>query len=241
MLMQRRKRATRRTAAAAAKETPSAKTAPGPQPSRKLHSMAGLLSERVFEGGFNARGATYQFTYAPTTASVTNRKLELIGRLSVRGPRRMMRTADGVRATLMATQGGVNSPSPTRRQLTVGTPVSSNVATPDQQQEQAKAPETSPQPAAPPVTPPLTVSEWTGPLSFVGVMYFRLQPLDGTALGVPIDLSSVQLNARFAPESDLERDLQVLYSDLVEAVYGEKPDERKANDFVKEINRVLKA
>lgn len=52
--------------------------------------------------------------------------------------------------------------------------------------------------------------------------------------------SSVQLNARIAPETAVERDLQLLYSDLIEAVYGELPDERKAVIYLKEINRLIK-
>ena len=245
MFTQRRKRATRTgtarstTTGSITSET-SAKEARGPQPSGKLYSMAGLLREHSFAGNFNARGATYRFTYSPTAVAVNNRKLELTGNLSVKGPRGAARTVNGVRATMLAQQGGIYFPLLRRQLAAIGTTGDANVATPDQKQEQAKAPETASQPAIPPVSPPMTVSEWTGPLSFVGVMYFRFQPLDGAALGVPLDLSSVQLNARIAPETALERDLQFLYSDLIEAVYGDKPDEGRAAAYVREINRVLK-
>jgi hypothetical protein len=202
--------------------------------------VAGLLRDRSFTGEFNARGAIHHFTYAPTTAAVTNRKVELTGNLSVRGPGGATRTINNVRATMLAQQGGLGA-SITRRQVLTGAATGNeNVSTPDQQQEQAKAPETTSQPAVPSVNPPLTVAEWSGPLSFVGVMYFRFQPLDGNALGVPLDLSKVQLNVRLAPDNPLERDLQFLYSDLVEAVYGDSPNERKTTAYVKELNRILK-
>jgi hypothetical protein len=86
----------------------------------------------------------------------------------------------------------------------------------------------------------LPVTEATGARSFVGAMYFRLSSLDGRALGVPLDLSRVQLNARLAPASDLERDLHWLFSALVEAVDGERPNARAASEHLEEVNRLLK-
>jgi hypothetical protein len=51
----------------------SAKDASGPQPSRKLYSMAGLLRQGKFEGAFNAQGEKYRFTFAPRAATISNR------------------------------------------------------------------------------------------------------------------------------------------------------------------------
>ncbi|HXM35492.1 MAG TPA: hypothetical protein VN920_09920, partial [Pyrinomonadaceae bacterium] len=83
--------------------------------------------------------------------------------------------------------------------------------------------------------------ESTGSLSFAGVLYFSLSPLDGATLGVPLDMSRVQLNLRLAPTADLERDLQVVFSDVVAALYGDRQDERAANEQVQNLNRIFKS
>ncbi|MBA3439801.1 MAG: hypothetical protein H0T92_08030 [Pyrinomonadaceae bacterium] len=242
-------------------QAPSAQEAPEPQPSTKLHSIPCVTDERNFTGEFNARGTTYQFTFTPTAAEVAKNKLHLIGRFGVRpargGP---VRTTNNVRATLLATQGGIGG-SPTRRQLQTGTADDGNVSSTDQKQEQAKAPENAQQTQAPdpsrqtnqPVAgqqqapetarsaaSTISTTQAAGDSSFVGVMYFRLQSLDGNALGVPVDLSNVQLNARLAPVDDVARDLQFLYSELIAAAYGEKPNERNAGIYARELNRILK-
>jgi hypothetical protein len=217
----------------------SAKDAPGPQPSRKLYSMAGLLRQGRFEGDFNAQGEKYRFTFAPREATISNRKLELSGNLTVQGPRGT-RTAKKVVARLAATQGGIGD-SPIRRQLTTGTTGASTVSTADQQQEQAKAPELAPgsdNTRASAITS-LPITESTGPLGFVAVLYLRMQSLDGAALGVPLDLKNVQLNARLAPDNDRDRDLLWTYSDLVAALAGEKPDAPEAKKLLAELNRAL--
>lgn len=210
----------------------------------------------MFTGSFDARGTNYRFTFAPTAATVKDGKLELSGRFSVLQPRGAARTLNNVSATLLATQGGIGA-SPTRRQLLTGTAGDSNVSSTDQKQEQAKAPESAqqtPEPgrltkqpetnqqAAEPMraaAETVTMTQATGDSSFVGVMYFRLQPLDGGALGVPVDLSSVQLNTRLGPVDDVARDLQFLYSDLIAAVYSAQPNERTGAMYVQELNRVL--
>jgi len=81
------------------------------------------------------------------------------------------------------------------------------------------------------------VVESTGTLSFVGVLYFHLSPLDGSSLGVPLDLSKVQLGGRLAPTDDTARDLQMLFSDLVEAL-GE--DSETVNRCIDNINSIFK-
>lgn len=230
-------------------ETPSARDAPAPQPATKLHSITGLQSERSFTGQFNARGTPYDFTFAPTAAAIVNRRLELTGRFDVRAtaaqaargasPVAANRTLNGVRATLAATQGGVGI-TPTRRAS--GVMQNANVSTPEQKQEQEKAPETQQQPPVRTTQPAAPgVTESTDDLSFVGVMYFRLQPLDARALGIPLDLSRVQLNARLTPTSDTERELLFIYTDIVAALYKPEPDERAADEHVKALNGALKA
>ena len=221
----------------AAPSAPSAKNAPPPQPSRRLYSVAGMLQSRKFEGRFNARGETYRFSYAPASASIAGGKLELIGELSVRGSSGAARTAERVRATLLATQGAVASPPPRRQAPEV------MASDPEQEQVQVRAPELGPgsdntQRTSTAMTP---VTESTGLHAHVGVLYLRLSKLDGAALGVPVDLGSVQLNARLAPESDPDRDLVWLYSDLVSTLYGAKPDPAAASAPLAALNRALKA
>ncbi len=224
-------------------EVPATK-APGPRPQTKLHSVGGLMTERMFSGGFDARGTAYKFSFEPMAAVLNDkRQLELTGRFIVASRRGTSRVAPNVRATLIATQGGIGA-SPSRRQaLTAATSTSGNIATPQQKQEQAKAPETKQEAPAPSVTAApsaLPVTEATGDLGFVGVMYFQFSPLDARALGVPIDLSRVQLNARLASTSELERDLQLLYSDVVAAIDGDKADPQAATRYVEQLNGVLK-
>ena len=224
-------------------EVPATK-APGPRPQTKLHSVGGLMTKRMFSGGFDARGTVYKFSFEPMAAVLNDkRQLELTGRFIVASRRGTSRVAPNVRATLIATQGGIGA-SPSRRQaLTAATSTSGNIATPQQKQEQAKAPETKQEAPAPSNTAApsaLPVTEATGDLGFVGVMYFQFSPLDARALGVPIDLSRVQLNARLASTSELERDLQLLYSDVVAAIDGDKADPQAATRYVEQLNGVLK-
>ncbi|MEJ7618670.1 MAG: hypothetical protein WKF30_17255 [Pyrinomonadaceae bacterium] len=153
-----------------------------------------------------------------------------------------------MRATLIATQGGIAG-SPARRQLQTGTSGAINVATPDQKQEQSKAPETQPQEREQTAateanmadTSKLPIVDATGPLGFVAALYFRLQDLNARSLGVPVEMNNLQLNVRLAPENEIERDLLWLYSDIVAVVYGDKPDAREANKYVQELNGKFKA
>lgn len=215
-------------------QTPAREASP-PQPSKQLYSIFALNRDRNFTGKFNARGTAYDFKYMPHSASVSNHQLELTGTLSVQG-----KQLDNVKATLLATQGGVSG-SPARRQLQTGTTGGINTSTPDQKQEQAKAPETQPKTSTTnEQTTRTPIIEATGRLGFVGALYFRLQPLDNKALGVPVDMSKVQLNVRLAPQNQTERDLLWLYSDLVAAVYGDTANEANASNFLQELNRTLR-
>jgi hypothetical protein len=212
----------------------------------RLHTIPGLLRGRIFDGQFEAQGKSYRFSFAPTTASLNDHRLVLSGRIAVTSPQQSPRFVDGVEARLVATQGGVGV-SPARRQLLTGTLQTSQTATAEQKMEQEKGPETELQPGLHAFESPQfdelgrPMVDSTGPLSFVGALYFRLSPLDGRALGVPLDLSRVQLNGRLAPTDDLGRDLQVIFSDVVAALYGDRTDELAANEQVQNLNRLLKS
>ena len=220
-----------------------ASAAPGPQPRTRIYAVAGLMNERRFAGTFDARGTDYNFSFEPTAAALNDkRQLELTGRFVVSARRGKSFVVPEARATLVATQGGIGS-SPARRQaLVAATTTSGNVATPQQKQEEAKAPETKQEPVAPATATPsaLPITEATDDLAFAGVMYFHFSPLDARRLGLSVDLSRVQLNARLAPTSDSERELQLLYSDVVAATGGAKPNYADASRYVEELNRMLK-
>jgi hypothetical protein len=195
-------------------------------PGAKLYSVAALLKGRRFDGRFEVAGTSYQFAYAPSKAEVAGQKLRLQGRLTVTNSRGQSRTKEDVRALLASTQGGIGT-APVRSQTLVGgvLPTAPAVPTPIQPQD-SKA---------------LPVVESTGPLSFCGVMYFHLEPIDGKALGVPADLSRVQLNARLAPTDNAGRALHGVYSAIVEALYVKQADTRLATDAVAELNKLLSA
>src|SRR4029453_6042632 len=134
--------------------------------------------------------------------------------------------------------------SPLRRQLLTGTAQTAQIATAEQKLEQEKGPETDLQPGLHSFDTPKRDDlgrppfESTDALSFVGVLYFHLSPLDGEALGIPLDVSGVQLGGRLAPTDERARDLQLLFSDLVVALDG-NADNETANDCLVRINRIL--
>jgi hypothetical protein len=141
-------------------------------------------------------------------------------------------SVSGVRATLASTQGGLGQAPVVRRELLAATAQGPKTTTGDIQEQ-----------TSPPAKPPedsLPITEATDSRAFVGVMYFRLSPLDAKALGVAADLSSVQLNARLAPTSETERELQWLYSGLVMAANGPSPDQRATQTHVEAINAILR-
>ncbi len=175
----------------------------------KLHSIAAMMRGRSFAGRFDVAGVTHGFTYSPAKATVTGNKLQLTGDLVVVNLP-PSRPRD-VRATLMAAQGGIGT-APLRKQL----PSDTSTAHPD-----------------------LPVVESTGSLSFCGVLYFKLAPLDGRALGVPADMSQIQMNVRLAPVNDAERELQGAFSSVVDALYGKDVDGSAAEAAVSELNKLL--
>jgi hypothetical protein len=179
----------------------------------KLYSIHALPSGREFSGVIEAGRAKYRFNFSPRTAAIVDRKLVLAGSVTVKAPNGGKRTVNKVEATLLATQGSAGPTPPMPRSL---------------------APPNRPTFSAPPIT------EATGEFGSVGVIYFKLSGLDGKAAGLPFDLSDTQLNARLYSTSEVERDLQWLYSALVRATLGESPDEKTAARYLAEINRILK-
>ena len=188
---------------------------PGTKGAAKVHSIAAMLHGRTFSGRFEIGSARYLFTYSPETAAIAAGKLQLTGNLIVTderpNARLTPRDARSVRATLLATQGGIGT-APPRQKL----PAEISTARPD-----------------------LPIVESTGSLSFSGVLYFKLSPLDGRALGVPADLREVQLNVRLAPLSDEERKLQGSFSSIVDALYGDQADRSLADTSTAELNKLL--
>jgi hypothetical protein len=179
----------------------------------KLYSIHALPSGRDFAGVIEAGTAKYQFNFSPRTAAIVDRKLVLAGSVTVKAAKGGKRMVDKVEATLLATQGSAGPTPPVPRSLD---------------------PKYRPAFSSPPVT------EATGEFGSVGVIYFKLSGLDGKAAGLPFDLSDTQLNARLYSTSEVERDLQWLYSALVRATLGESPDEKSASAYLAEINRILK-
>ena len=183
---------------------PSARTAPGPKPSKKLYSIFALQKDKTFAGEFETATSKHKFNFAPKSAKLVENKLVLTGSLSIG-----KRTVQNVSATLAATQGGLVS-GPAKI-----------------------AARPYPNPSGLPIT------EFTDARGFVGTMFFHLSPLKSAALGLTIDMSKVQLNLRLFPVNDVERDLQVLFSDLVTAAYGKEVDSNAANLQVADLNEFL--
>jgi hypothetical protein len=184
----------------------------------KIHSIHVLPNGAGFAGKIEAGGSSCHFAFTPKAAASEPGKLVLTGVVKVKSPGGRQRVANDVTATLLATQGSITGPPPMPRQFA----------------ESLKPPLPAPSGSLP-------LTDSTGHLGSVAVMYLRLSPLDGRALGVPADLSAVQLNARLYATSETERDLHWLYSALVEATQGEHKNERLAGDYLDAINRVLKA
>lgn len=210
----------------------------------KLHTIHAVLRGRIFVGQFRADDGAYDFSFVPGKAALVQNKCVLTGRFSVKPPTGSLRSMDQVEARLVATQGAVGV-SPVRRQLLTGTAQTAQVATPEQKLEQEKGPETDLQPGLHAFDSPKRDAlgrptvESTDTLSFVGVLYFQLSPLDGQALGVPVDVSKVQMGGRLAPTDERARDLQVLFSDLVLSLESKPPDSEAASSCLEGINRIL--
>jgi len=177
----------------------------------RIHSIPARARGRRFDGSFSAGAMNYEVSYAPSKLSVAGGRLQFEGRLTVKDSRGQSRVRDRVRGTLVGTQGGIGTP-PSRP----GNPTSSATASSD-----------------------LPDVESTGASSFCGVMYIHFEPLSGKALGVPADMTRVQLNARFAPVDEVERSLQAIYSSAVNALFGKPPSTPAAQSTVSELNAIL--
>jgi hypothetical protein len=187
----------------------AARDAAGPKPAKRLYSLAALMRGKDFTGKFETASAVYDFTFAPTVATWNKGKLELTGNFSLQAARGTKREAKGIQATLLATQGGLGIVPAIIRERP-GDKRSS-----------------------------LPLTEATQVTGFVGVLYFRLSPIHSRTLGITIDLSRVQLNARLFPDNEVERHLQVTYSDIVAAGYGDKPDAKAAATYLASLNEVF--
>ena len=208
---------------------------------RRLYSIAAWPEQRAFAGNLSSGGTDYKFSYAPSRAEAANKLLQLTGRLTVTDMRGRVRALNNVRATLANTQGGIGT-GPLRRQM-----IASDAPIGDQttsQQKQQIASETEKQAGEKQseqarARSSLPVTENTGPTSYCGVLYFHFEPLDARALGVTADLSKVQLNVRLEPLDDTARTLHGLYCYVVDALYGERADEKLAAAAISELNRVF--
>ena len=87
---------------------------------------------------------------------------------------------------------------------------------------------------------PEGTSDERGGGGYVGVMYFRLSPLDGRALGLPFELSAVQLNGRLNPLDNTAGALQFWYSVAVRSLYDPIPDDALASKSLTEIKQHFK-
>jgi len=181
---------------------------------RKLHSVHSLLIGREFTGEIEAGKARLWFAYSPSSVVLADGKIELTGRFAVKSAGQT-RKAENVKATLLGTQGGIQASPPTPGSASVA--MLGAVHSGD-----------------------LPMTDATGARAYVGVMYFKLSALDGSKLGVPFDLSGVQLNVRLNPQDDLAKALQFWFSVAVRAIMGETPDSNLASKSLSEINRLVK-
>jgi hypothetical protein len=209
--------------------------------SRKLYSVPVWLSERSFAGGFDLADGKYNLVFAPSKATAPGNELELLGRLTITDPRGRVRSRNSVRARLASIQGGIGD-APVRRRVVATGGARGNVSTSQQKQQTAaeaeKRAEQKPEETRQPKAGDLAVTESTGLTSFTGVMYFHLEPLVGSALGVPIDLSRVQLNLRMLPLDDTARTVNELFTVLVDALQLQ-PDANQALSIMLELNQIF--
>ncbi len=186
------------------------------RPQRKLHTITGLSTQRVFTGDFTLAGATYQFTYAPAKGEVKNSRFLLHGKFTVAGAKGRAQSSDGIKAMLVGVQSGLG-----------GGPPRPNSGAAIAAFEQKRAANT--------MTPIATES--TDGTSFTGVMYLHFEGLNGRALGVPADLSHTQLNVRFYIVEDTARALHGIYSSIIDALHHANAEAAAA--LVEELNRRL--
>ena len=182
--------------------------------SSKLYSLPVLMSGSAFVGKLQVGGQTFDCRYKPVSAVVSDGRFVLTGSLTLTGRDRRLRNQADVRATLSAIQGAI----------------SGEALPPSEYADQTRA-------SAAQSTLPTT--EFTDTRGFAGVLYLQLSPLDNQRLGIPLDLSKVQMNCRLAPTSDLERELHWLYSAIANTLLDEKKDEATAKEYAQAISKRL--
>lgn len=174
---------------------------------RKLHSIALVMDGSSFSGPLSVGQQTFQCRFKPVNASIEDGKLVLTGTLDLTGRDRRLRRQENVRATLAAIQGAVNG----------------RVIPPVEFATRSQPPQQQP-------STPLT--EFTSNEAFAGVMYLYVSDLKAPLLGIPLDLTRVQLNCRLYPDSDLEREVHWLYSSIATSLLAEPKDEPAAAKLV---------
>ena len=206
---------------------------------RKLYSVPVWMHERAFVGEFELGGRSYKLSFAPSQAEIADNALRLRGRLTVNDGKAGL--PEDAHATLAGIQGGIGDGPARYKMLATGaTPGPTESPT----EKQQKAGENDKQAVEPTASEKakmsrLTMTENTGPTSFAAVMFFHLDALDHRALGVPADMSHVQLNARLAPKDPTAKTLHSLYTALTNALAGEQANPRTAVALVRELNQVL--
>lgn len=178
-----------------------------PTVDRKLHSIALIMDGSSFSGPFDVGQQAFQCKFKPASASIENGKLVLTGTLDLTGRDRRLRRQASVRATLAAIQGAVNGRA---------IPPVEFATRPQPPQQQPATPST----------------EFTNDEAFAGVMYLHVASLKAPVLGIPLDLTKVQLNCRLYPDSDLEREIHWLYSSIATSLLTEPKDEAAAAKLV---------
>lgn len=181
---------------------------------RKLYSIHGLLAGRQFKGEIESGKLKHQFAFTPTSASLADGKFEFSGDFAVKTSGKNLKT-NAVKATLLGTQGSLLAAS------TV--PAGGNASM------------LGDMPAG-----DLPATDASGAKSSVGVAYFKLSSLDGDKMGLPFDMSAVQLNLRLNPGDEFGRVLQFWLSVVAKAVGGESKDMNLASESVAQINHLLK-
>jgi hypothetical protein len=199
-------------------QKPHSNAAPGgakTAPMRKLHSIHMLLQEHSFRGKVEAGARSFDFHFQPAGAAINNGKLEITGTMHVMAKGAKLRTARDVRATLAGMQGGLGAAPPTPAKYA--------------------SPSIAPSPDS-----LLPRTEYTDRTGFAGALYFHLSSLDGRALGLPLDLSRVQLNVRLAPTSQTEREMHWFLSALGASIFNQTRDEGRTQEYLGELNQILK-
>jgi hypothetical protein len=181
----------------------SSKAGPGTKVPAKVYSIAALPDGRDLVGSFDLAGKHYEFKYSPVKAEVTEKTLVLTGKMTITDSSGKPHVREAVRAVLASSQGGLGSPPPVFRSPG----------------ENAGAGQRTNNSAAAGDNPPPGTDN-TGDHAFCGVMYMRLEGLEGPALGVPADLSHTQLNVRLFAVDDVARNLHSVYSRLVATLGG---------------------